>query len=159
MNSIPLVKECLLLCALLKVKLFDSNNQLFHSFFQKKIKDKLILYCKGADSVIYERLGPTQSYKEVTEEHLKQFAAVGLRTLCLSYKELDETEYSNWAKLYDEASVSIKDREKKVTEIAEKIETDLFLIGATAIEDRLQDGVPESIQILRQVKLKLHLFF
>lgn len=111
----------------------------------------MVLYCKGADSVIYERLGPKQNFKEVTEDHLKQFAAIGLRTLCLSYKELDETEYEAWNKLYDEACIAIKDREKKVTEIAEKIETNFFLLGATAIEDRLQDGVPEAIQTLRQV--------
>ena len=36
-----------------------------------------------------------------------------------------------------------------------EIETELELIGATGIEDKLQEGVPESIALLRQAGLKV----
>lgn len=115
------------------------------------ILDKLVMYCKGADSVIYQRLASNSPFREETLKHLEQFAAIGLRTLCLAYKELDEETYKKWADRYDEASVAIQNREEKVTAVAEEIETDFQLIGATAIEDRLQQGVPEAIQTLAQV--------
>uniref|UniRef100_A0A4W3HID0 Phospholipid-transporting ATPase n=1 Tax=Callorhinchus milii TaxID=7868 RepID=A0A4W3HID0_CALMI len=112
------------------------------------------LYCKGADTVIYERLHPNNPKRDCTEEAL-DFATQTLRTLCLTYKDISEAEYSIWNKKYAAASVSTNNREKALDEVYEEIETNLYLIGATAIEDKLQDGVPETIETLAKGQIKI----
>lgn len=75
-----------------------------------------------------------------------------MRTLCLAWREIDEAEYAEWSKVFDEASVAIQERDLKLMQAAELIEKELILIGATAIEDKLQVGVPDAIYTLAQVK-------
>lgn len=119
---------------------------------------KLTLYCKGADSVIFEHLGfgPTSNrVRELTSDHLEHFAGVGLRTLCLAKKELSEEVYSKWQKEFHHAVTSIEDREEKVDKCYENIEQDLQLLGATAIEDKLQDNVPQTIANLIAANIKV----
>ncbi|GAU22695.1 hypothetical protein TSUD_235170, partial [Trifolium subterraneum] len=117
---------------------------------------RLVLYCKGADNVIYERLADgSNDIKTVTRGHLEQFGSAGLRTLCLAYKELHPDVYENWNKKFLNAKSSLSDREKKLDEVAELIENDLILIGSTAIEDKLQDGVPACIDTLQRAGIKI----
>jgi phospholipid-translocating ATPase len=119
--------------------------------------NKIILFCKGADSIIYGRLrkGEQRELRQTTAEHLEMFAREGLRTLCIAHKHLTEEEYQQWALEYAEASQAVVDREEKQELIAEKIEQELMLLGGTAIEDRLQDGVPDAIALLGQAGIKL----
>ncbi|KAL8950774.1 MAG: hypothetical protein Q9222_003206 [Ikaeria aurantiellina] len=118
---------------------------------------KIVLYCKGADSVIYSRLRPGQQpqLRRLTGEHLEMFAREGLRTLCIACKELEEDEYQTWNKEHDLAAAAIVDREDKLEAISDAIERDLTLLGGTAIEDRLQDGVPDAIALLGDAGIKL----
>jgi len=117
---------------------------------------KIKLFCKGADTVIYERLAEDcNPHKDVTLEHLEDFAREGLRTLCIGVHEISQKEYDDWSKVYYDASTCLNDREKKLDEAAEMIETNLYLLGATAIEDKLQDGVPESIAHLSSANIKI----
>lgn len=60
-----------------------------------------------------------------------------------------------WARKFQEASVSLDDREAKLEAVYEEIEGGLSLLGATAIEDRLQDGVPEAIADLKLAGIKV----
>ncbi|CAL1539990.1 unnamed protein product [Lymnaea stagnalis] len=116
--------------------------------------NRILLLCKGADNVIYERLGCTD-YTEETMTHLEQFASIGLRTLCIAMTEIPEHFYNSWSKTFYKASTAINNREVKLEEAAELIEKDLRLLGATAIEDRLQDGVPETIDTLSKADIKI----
>ncbi|KAI0823535.1 phospholipid-translocating P-type ATPase [Trametes gibbosa] len=117
---------------------------------------KVYLLSKGADNVIIERLHPGQDAAvRTTEDHLAEFASEGLRTLTLAYKVVPEDEYEAWAKRYHEATVSLDDREEKIEAVSEEIEHGLSLLGATAIEDRLQDGVPEAIADLKEAGIKI----
>ncbi|RZB99428.1 Phospholipid-transporting ATPase 3 isoform C [Glycine soja] len=117
---------------------------------------RLVLYCKGADNVIYERLADgNNNIKKVTREHLEQFGSAGLRTLCLAYKELHPDVYESWNEKFIQAKSSLNDREKKLDEVAELIENDLILIGSTAIEDKLQEGVPACIETLQRAGIKI----
>ncbi|KAL8759691.1 MAG: hypothetical protein Q9184_003540 [Pyrenodesmia sp. 2 TL-2023] len=118
---------------------------------------KIILYCKGADSVIYSRLRPGEQseLRRLTGEHLEMFAREGLRTLCIACKELNEEEYQVWNKEHDLAAAAILDREDKLEAVSDAIERDLTLLGGTAIEDRLQDGVPDAIALLGDAGIKL----
>uniref|UniRef100_A0A671X7B9 Phospholipid-transporting ATPase n=1 Tax=Sparus aurata TaxID=8175 RepID=A0A671X7B9_SPAAU len=117
---------------------------------------KLSLYCKGADTIIYERLHQSCSkLMDVTTEHLNEFAGDGLRTLALAYKDLDEEYFNQWKQRHHEASTEMDDRESKLDQLYEEIEKDLLLLGATAIEDKLQDGVPQTIEQLSKADIKI----
>ncbi|XP_022807594.1 phospholipid-transporting ATPase IA-like [Stylophora pistillata] len=116
---------------------------------------KIKLYCKGADTVIFERMQEKQMYMDSTVEHLEDFAKEGLRTLCIAMAELEPEEFQRWSDIYYKASTSLENREKNVDDAAELIEKNLFLLGATAIEDKLQEGVPESIAALADADIKI----
>ncbi|KAM1065591.1 hypothetical protein ACFX2B_020881 [Malus domestica] len=117
---------------------------------------RLVLYCKGADNVIYERLADGQGdLKKVSREHLEFFGSAGLRTLCLAYRDLSPDTYESWNEKFIQAKSSLRDREKKLDEVAELIEKDLILIGCTAIEDKLQEGVPNCIETLSRAGIKI----
>ncbi|XP_016432845.1 phospholipid-transporting ATPase 3 isoform X3 [Nicotiana tabacum] len=117
---------------------------------------RLVLYCKGADNVIYERLHDGDNdLKKRTREHLEQFGAAGLRTLCLAYRDLTPYVYESWNEKFIQAKSSLREREKKLDEVAELIEKDLVLIGCTAIEDKLQEGVPACIETLSRAGIKI----
>lgn len=121
---------------------------------------KALLICKGADSVIYSRLKRTggandETLLEKTALHLEEYATEGLRTLCIAQRELSWAEYTEWNQRYDIAAAALTDREEQLDEVADSIERELVLLGGTAIEDRLQDGVPDSIALLGEAGIKL----
>lgn len=92
---------------------------------------------------MFERLGENgRQFEHQTKEHLNEYADAGLRTLVITYRELREEEY----RIFEEEISAAKnlvstDRYERIAEVAEKIETDLILLGATAVEDKLQNGV------------------
>jgi len=116
---------------------------------------RIRLYCKGADTVILERLARNNPYVDITVQHLEDYATEGLRTLCLAMREIPEEEYRQWSAIYDTAATTINNRSEELDKAAELIEKDFFLLGATAIEDRLQDGVPEAIHMLQTAGIKV----
>ncbi|TPX13888.1 uncharacterized protein E0L32_005588 [Thyridium curvatum] len=118
---------------------------------------QIVLFCKGADSIIYSRLrrGEQAELRKTTAEHLEMFAREGLRTLCIAQRVLGEEEYNNWRKIHDAAATALEEREEKMEAAADQIEQDLTLLGGTAIEDRLQDGVPDTIALLGEAGIKL----
>ncbi|XP_036318105.1 phospholipid-transporting ATPase ID isoform X3 [Rhagoletis pomonella] len=118
--------------------------------------DDIILYCKGADNVIYDRLSTSQSdIKARTQDHLNKFAGEGLRTLVLAERRLDADYYMDWLQRQQIAAVSLDAREEKLNAMYEEIESELILVGVTAIEDKLQDGVPQTIANLQMAGLKI----
>uniref|UniRef100_A0A3Q3FTF0 Phospholipid-transporting ATPase n=1 Tax=Labrus bergylta TaxID=56723 RepID=A0A3Q3FTF0_9LABR len=139
---------------LLNVLEFSSNRKRM-SVVVRTPCGKLRLYCKGADNVIFERLMESSEYKELTVAHLEQFATEGLRTLCFAYVDLEEGAYQEWLKEYNRVSTVLKDRAQKLEECYELLEKNLLLLGATAIEDRLQAGVPETIATLMRADIKI----
>ncbi|CCE72554.1 Piso0_000138 [Millerozyma farinosa CBS 7064] len=92
---------------------------------------------------------------EKTLEHLEEFSSEGLRTLLYSFRWLNKNDYETWSRQYNEAKISIFERNKKVEEVGAKIEINLELTGAIAIEDKLQEGVSDSIEKLRRAGLKM----
>ena len=92
---------------------------------------------------MFERLAENgREAEDETREHVNEYADAGLRTLILAYRELDEEEYKEFNERFAEARNSVSaDREALIDEVADKIEKDLILLGATAVEDKLQNGV------------------
>ncbi|KAJ1973052.1 hypothetical protein H4R35_004332, partial [Dimargaris xerosporica] len=110
----------------------------------------VVLFCKGADNVIIDRLAAGQDdLRDRTLEQIDHFSNQGLRVLCLAYRILTEDEYQSWGSRYKRAQISTEGREEQLEALAEEVECQLSLIGATAIEDKLQEEVPESIAALR----------
>ena len=90
-----------------------------------------------------------------TQAFVDIYASEGLRTLILAKKVLDEQTYNAWNQEQQEAASTVVDRDKKLDDVNEKLETELEIVGATAIEDRLQEEVPETIIALKQIGVKV----
>eukprot|EP00741_Cyanophora_paradoxa_P018391 tig00000204_g17756.t1 len=116
---------------------------------------RLMLFCKGADSVIFERAAPGDPMIEPTTTHLECFGSQGLRTLVFAKAELDEGRFMQWESRYAEASLALADRRAKMDALAAEIEVNLQVVGATAIEDRLQEKVPETLRALQEASIKV----
>ncbi|ESK92514.1 phospholipid-translocating p-type atpase domain-containing protein [Moniliophthora roreri MCA 2997] len=140
----------------LKVLEFNSTRKRM-SVVVRTPDGKLVLYTKGADSVIYARLAKDHdtTLKERTNKDMEAFANGGLRTLCIAYRVLDEDEYMVWSRTYDAATNAIENRDEEIDKANELIEHSLLILGATALEDKLQEGVPEAIETLHKAGIKL----
>ncbi|KAI9573070.1 hypothetical protein HD554DRAFT_2058642 [Boletus coccyginus] len=141
---------------LLKTLEFNSTRKRM-SVIVRAPDGRLVLYCKGADSVVYERLSASVDpvLKEKTTKDMDMFANGGLRTLCIAYRVLTEDQFLMWVRTYDAATSATENREEEIEKAASSIEQELLLLGATALEDKLQVGVPEAIETLHRAGIKL----
>ncbi|CAN1844518.1 Phospholipid-transporting ATPase 2 [Linum perenne] len=110
---------------------------------------KIHLLSKGADEAILPYASSGQQTRAFSEA-VDQYSQLGLRTLSVAWRELKEDEYQEWSSMFREASSTLIDREWRIAEVCQRLEHDLEVLGVTAIEDRLQDGVPETIEALRR---------
>ncbi|XP_061363200.1 probable phospholipid-transporting ATPase 8 [Gastrolobium bilobum] len=141
---------------LLHVLEFSSSRKRM-SVIVRNAENQLLLLCKGADSVMFERLSQYgRQFEAETKDQIKRYAEAGLRTLVVAYRELGEEEYKLWDKEFTKTKTSVAaDRNALVDAAADKMERDLILLGATAVEDKLQKGVPECIVKLAKARIKL----
>ncbi|KAM6967433.1 phospholipid-transporting ATPase ID [Aplochiton taeniatus] len=117
---------------------------------------RIRLYCKGADTLLFDRLHPcNQDLMNITSDHLNEYAADGLRTLALAYRDLSEEQWEEWSESHRCADRAADFREDRLAAAYEHVEQDMMLLGATAIEDKLQEGVPETIAILTLANIKI----
>ena len=135
---------------IVKEKINDSGEKSGH-------KSIIKLYCKGADSIIEERLSKKTPQKILKQckHYVNKFSALGFRTLFIAMKVLSQEEYDTFASALKEAQMAMEDKEKKVAEVYETVENNLYLLGTTIVEDKLQDLVPETIRDLRLAKIKI----
>ncbi|XP_073221218.1 putative phospholipid-transporting ATPase 9 isoform X2 [Cicer arietinum] len=140
---------------LLNVLEFDSSRKRMSVIV--KDEGRILLLCKGADSVMFERLSKDgREYEEKTLEDVREYSDAGLRTLILAYRELDDEQYKEFDTEFSKAKNSVSaDRETLINEVTDKIERELILLGATAVEDKLQNGVPDCIDKLAQAGIKI----
>uniref|UniRef100_A0A8C4HAV4 Phospholipid-transporting ATPase n=1 Tax=Dicentrarchus labrax TaxID=13489 RepID=A0A8C4HAV4_DICLA len=145
---------------LLHILPFDSNRKRMSVVVRHPLSGQVVVYTKGADSVIMD-LSAEQAQeiyshiREQTQKHLDSYARDGLRTLCISKKILEEEEYEVWLKRQLLAESSIENREELLLESAQRLETNLTLLGTTGIVDRLQEEVPETIEALQRAGIKV----
>ncbi|TMW62031.1 hypothetical protein Poli38472_009524 [Pythium oligandrum] len=112
-------------------------------------EDDILVFCKGADTIMFANAANAQDISKLGL-HVHYFAAMALRTLLLGYRSLTKAEYFAWKTEYDIARRSLSDREHLCLQVAKQIETSIYLLGATGVEDLLQDGVRECIDQLVQ---------
>ncbi|KAJ0111045.1 hypothetical protein Patl1_02754 [Pistacia atlantica] len=141
---------------LLHVLEFTSSRKRM-SVIVRSPEKQLLLLCKGADSVMFERLSKEgRLFGAETRVHINRYAEAGLRTLVIAYRELEEHEYRRWEEEISKAKNSLTaDRDALVAAAADKIERNLILLGATAVEDKLQNGVPECIDKFSQAGIHI----
>ncbi|KAM9578781.1 phospholipid-transporting ATPase VD isoform 3-T4 [Guaruba guarouba] len=151
---------------LLHILPFDSVRKRMSVVVRHPVSNKVVVYTKGADSVMMDLLRTAsevdtnnsemeQKIKERTQKHLDDYARRGLRTLCIAKKAMSDAEYAEWLNHHFSAETSIDNREELLLESAIRLETELTLLGATGIEDRLQEGVSDTIQALRKAGIKI----
>ncbi|XP_058885466.1 phospholipid-transporting ATPase VA-like isoform X1 [Acipenser ruthenus] len=139
---------------------FDATRKRMSVVVRHPLTGEIVVYTKGADSTIMDltRHGSTDENRKIlnkTQNYLNLYAADGLRTLCIAKRVLSKEEYACWLKRHLEAESAIQSREQLLFESALRLEKNLHLLGATGIEDRLQDGVPEAIAALRKAGLQV----
>ena len=110
------------------------------------------MYTKGADSSVMKGVVRTPD-KEAqiinAQKFLDRCAEDGLRTLACGERIFEAKEFLEWKKIWDAAYLDITpNRSNLVHEAALLGESKLQFVGCTAIEDRLQDEVPETIHFL-----------
>eukprot|EP01100_Stratorugosa_tubuloviscum_P005015 TRINITY_DN2281_c2_g1_i1.p1 TRINITY_DN2281_c2_g1~~TRINITY_DN2281_c2_g1_i1.p1 ORF type:complete len:1111 (-),score=448.96 TRINITY_DN2281_c2_g1_i1:197-3529(-) len=124
---------------------------------------RIIVWSKGSDAVMWDRastnsFGDNLNELEVQEKiknDIHQFSKEGLRTLVIGYKEVSEEEFEEFHNNYQRALASINDREEEVEKVCDVFERGFNVIGCTAIEDKLQEHVPETINYLLNMGIKV----
>ncbi|XP_037655795.1 probable phospholipid-transporting ATPase IH isoform X2 [Choloepus didactylus] len=137
---------------LLEILSFDSVRRRM-SVIVKSATGEIYLFCKGADSSIFPRV--IEGKVDQIQSRVEHNAVEGLRTLCVAYKRLIQEEYEGVCKLLQAAKLALQDREKKLAEAYEQIEKNLILLGATAVEDRLQEKAADTIEALQKAGIKV----
>jgi len=137
----------------LEVLEFSSARKRMSVVVQDVKTGRIRLLSKGADSVMLPLITQgEQDLKRKTERHLEDHANDGLRTLILTHRDVERDEFAAWSARFRAALVDLTEIEKKEKELPNEIErlmgeieTNLHMVGSTAIEDKLQVGVPKAI--------------
>ena len=141
---------------LLNICEFTSTRKRMSCIFRTP-EGKIVCMTKGADSVIAEFL----TSKSLETEHMQtqpivdQFARLGLRTLYLAERVIPEAEYEDWNERARLAKLEVNNREEAVAKVDGEIERELELIGSTAIEDKLQENVSDTIKFMKATGIKV----
>ena len=118
---------------------------------------KLYLVTKGAESSVLPRCLPGPALAQ-TSQHTHQFATRhGLRTIAVAMKELTELELVQYENSLQQASLSLDQRTERLRAVYDQLETGLVLLGATAIEDKLQAGVADTLDSLARAGVSVWL--
>lgn len=158
---------------ILKILPFDSSRKCMSIVVRQTGTQEIVLYTKGADSSIMPVLAPCTPnspegnktmlcyiyyitftilfvalLREQTQQQLDRYAREGLRILVMAKRSLNAADYTDWWARHQEIEMSLENRERRLRDSFANLESNLTLLGATGIEDRLQDGVPETIASL-----------
>ncbi|PKI76557.1 hypothetical protein CRG98_003016 [Punica granatum] len=137
-----------------------------HEFDSDRKRMSVILGCpdksvkvfvKGADTTMFSVIDRTlnKSVIQTTEGHLHSYSSLGLRTLVVGMRELNNSEFEQWHFAFVDASTALMGRAALLRKVANNIESNLRVLGASAIEDKLQQGVPDAIESLRMADIKV----
>ncbi|KAG1688800.1 putative phospholipid-transporting ATPase IIB [Nymphon striatum] len=130
---------------------FTSETKRMGIIVKEDSTDEITFYIKGADVV----MSTIVQYNDWLEEECGNMARDGLRTLVVAKKSLTKDQYLEFEKQYNAAKVSKQDRATKMAAVIETLERDLELLCVTGVEDKLQDGVRTTLELLRNAGIKV----
>ncbi|CAG9864504.1 unnamed protein product [Phyllotreta striolata] len=139
---------------ILNVLPFDSVRKRMSIVVRHPQTKQIILFTKGADSTILPQLTPVEDDSEQkvvinkTQQHINNYSKEGLRILVMAKRTLAQHQYDEWYKKHREIEFAVDNLERRIRDSYSSIECNLTLLGATGIEDRLQEGVPETLSSL-----------
>jgi phospholipid-translocating P-type ATPase (flippase) len=125
----------------------------------RDIDGKIKLLMKGADTMMVGRIRDEdqKTLLPTTMRHVEDFSGEGLRCLLLGWKEINEEEWNTWSHKYkaatsdlDQIALAKDGKPNDIEDLESEIEMGCALVGSTALEDKLQDGVPECIAKLAE---------
>ncbi|XP_053687798.1 phospholipid-transporting ATPase IF isoform X2 [Sabethes cyaneus] len=126
------------------------------SVIVRDAQGQIWLYTKGAESHVLPLCTKTATGLVIaTQKHINEFAKQGLRTLAVARRRLTQLEFANYRNELIQAGNSLTDRAARVEECQRKVEMGLELLGATAVEDALQDNVRDTLESLREAGVKV----
>jgi phospholipid-translocating ATPase len=134
---------------------FSSDRKRMSVAVRAQSSRRIRLFMKGADDVVLARLAPgQQELVRVLNAQTEMFARQGLRTLYFAAREIDEAEFTAWQQRVVAANTAVTGRKREVERVYEELERHFAAQGVSAIEDKLQDGVPETIARLREAGIR-----
>lgn len=132
---------------------FSSVTKRMGIILEHEATSRIIFYLKGADVVMKDKVPEKQ--RGFLLDECENLAREGLRTLVLSQRNISTEEFTNWKKIYDEATMSLVDRDDKTRKAIELIEKDMDLLGVTGVEDKLQEEVCQTLETLRNAGIQV----
>ena len=140
---------------LLNVIEFNSTRKRMTVIVRDEVTGRVRVMCKGADSIILPRLKKDAENVPQTVAFLENYSKEGLRTLLIAEKEISDEVYEAWSMEYNQALIAPFNREEQMDTVAEKLEHEFDLVGSTAIEDKLQDEVADTIEFMKKAGIKV----
>ncbi|XP_041375249.1 probable phospholipid-transporting ATPase IIB isoform X2 [Gigantopelta aegis] len=137
--------------SILQIFPFTSESKRMGIIVKEEETGEITFYLKGADVVMQSIV----QYNDWLDEECGNMAREGLRTLVVAKRVLSEEQYQDFENRYHQAKMSIQDRSAKVQTIVESLERDMELLCVTGVEDKLQDGVRPTLELLRNAGIKI----
>ena len=141
---------------ILNILNFSSERKRMSIIF-KEATGKIKMYTKGADCEIIKRLSEKSKNSEIFNKinnDVECFSNLGFRTLMVAYREIEENEFYNWREKLHVEELNLQKKHKIIDKYYDAIEKNFELLGATIVEDKLQDKVPETIKEIKSAGIK-----
>ncbi|XP_063590480.1 probable phospholipid-transporting ATPase IIB [Penaeus indicus] len=141
----------LLTYTVLQIFPFTSETKRMGIIVREELTGEIVLYIKGADTVMASMV----EYNDWLEEECTNLAQKGLRTLVVARKVLTPEQYTQFEQRYNAAKLSVTERGSRVAAVIETLECDLELLCLTGVEDKLQNNVKQTLELLRNAGMKI----
>ncbi|CAG0893255.1 unnamed protein product [Darwinula stevensoni] len=131
---------------------FTSESKRMGIILKEEETSEIVFYLKGADMVMSSKV----QYSEWLDEEIENMAREGLRTLVVARKVLTPEKYDEFAKRYHGAKLSTTERQARVDAVIEGLlEKDMELLCVTGVEDKLQENVKLTLELLNNAGVKV----
>ena len=141
---------------ILNILNFSSERKRMSIIFRDQ-EGKIKIYTKGADSEIIKRLSErsrkTECFKKINND-IDYFSNLGYRTLMIAYREIDEDDFNKWREKLHFEDFILQKKHKIIEKYYDLIEKNFEILGATIVEDKLQEKVPETIKDIKAAGIK-----
>ena len=136
---------------ILQVFPFTSETKRMGIIVREKATGEILFYMKGADTVMMSIV----QYNDWLTEEVDNMSREGLRTLVVARKTLSMEQYQDFEQRYSAAKLSVVNRAAQVSAVVESLQRDMKLLCVTGVEDKLQEGVRQTLETLRNAGLRI----